>query len=139
MSDPEYDLLTQNRWTKVVLLTPDGAEHELRPTDYYAYSDTYGNHPYLRGYYKDNPGSGSEDAPMRYYSWDGSRLWVRIEDDQPLFSGLVGSWTLLLPDGAKVEQLSSGIQRITDSNGNKIKIWSATDGYGVTTTIIRTN
>ncbi|MBX3280792.1 MAG: RHS repeat protein, partial [Acidobacteria bacterium] len=133
-SDPEYDLLTQNRWTKVVLLTPDGAEHELRPTDYYAYSDTYGNHPYLRGYYKDNPGSGSEDAPMRYYSWDGSRLWVRIEDDQPLFSGLVGSWTLLLPDGAKVEQLSSGIQRITDSNGNKIKIWSATDGYGVTTT-----
>lgn len=129
--DPEYNLLTQNSWKKVVLATPDGATHELRPTDYSPYIDFFGNHPYLRGYYKDNPNTIS--APMRYYSVDGSRIWVKIDSDPNLFAGNARSWTLYLPDGTKVEQLTSGIQRITDTNGNKVKIWSETDGNGVTT------
>lgn len=132
MQDPEYNLLTQNSWKKVVLTTPDGATHELRPTDYSPYIDFYGNHPYLRGYYKDNPNTVS--AALRYYSFDGSHLWVKIDPDPYLFGGNVRSWTLYLPDGTKVEQLTSGIQRITDTNGNKVKIWSETDGNGVTTT-----
>ena len=130
-TDPEYELLTLNRWSKVVLYTPDGATHELRPKDFSSYTDFFGKHPYLRGYYKDDPNTAN--ASLRYYSFDGSHLWVKIDPSPFLYSGIVPSWTLYLPDGTKVEQ-SAGIQRITDTNGNKIKIWVETDGAGVTTT-----
>jgi hypothetical protein len=128
--DTEYNLLTQNRWTKVVLTTPDGATHELRPTDYSPYNSSSSLHPYLRGYYKDNP--SSTNAAMRYYSFDGSHLWVKIDSNQNLFNGNVSSWTLYLPDGTKVVQSADGVQRITDTNGNKIKIWSS--GTSIVTT-----
>lgn len=38
------------------------------------------------------------------------------------------SWTVYLPDGTKVVQTTDGIQRIQDTNGNKIKIYSDTNG-----------
>ena len=130
-NDPEYNLLTQNRWTKVVLTTPDGAEHELRPVDYGSYTDGFNKHNYLRGYYKENP--NSVGAAMRYYSFDGSYLWAKIDPAQYLFAGPAPSWTLYLPDGTRVEQ-SNGVQRITDINGNKVKIWTDVTGAGVATT-----
>ena len=123
--DPEYNLLTQNRWSKVMLTTPDGATHELRPLDYLSYSDTLSQHNYLRGYYKDDPNTAN--TALRYYSYDGSHLWARIDPSPYLYSGAAPSWIIYLPDGTRVEQ-SNGIQRIIDTNGNKIKIW--TDGSG---------
>jgi RHS repeat-associated protein len=130
-TDPEYELLTRNRWGKIVLHTPDGATHELRPMDFSSYTDFFGRHPHLRGYYKDDPNTAN--ASLRYYSFDGSHLWVKIDPSPFLYSGIAPSWTLYLPDGTKVEE-SAGIQRITDTNGNKIKIWVETDGAGVSTT-----
>lgn len=128
--DPEYNLLTQNRWSKVVLTTPDGATHELRPLDYTSYPDFSGNHNYLRGYYKDDP--NTVGGSIRYYSFDGSNLWVKIEPSAGLYGGNAPTWTLYLPDGTKVEQLN-GNQTITDTNGNKVKIFSS-ESAGVFTT-----
>jgi hypothetical protein len=124
-NDPEY-YLTGYRW-KMVLTTPDGAKHELRPTDYSSYP---GNLDYRRGYYKDTPRADSINATMRYYSVDGSYLWAKI-NPYPIGGGPT-SWTVYLPDGTTVEQ-SSGIQRIKDTNGNKIKIWSDVAGTVSTT------
>lgn len=124
-TDPEYNLLTQNRWSKVVLMTPDGTTHELRPLDYSPYADTFANHNYLRGYYKDDPNTAG--TALRYYSYDGSHLWAKVDPSALLYSGVAPSWVVYLPDGTRVEQ-ANGIQRIIDTNGNKIKIW--TDGSG---------
>src|SRR5262249_31513625 len=99
--------------------------------DYSCYVDPFGKHPYLRGYYANDP--NTQNASLRYYSFDGSYLWVKIDPSPLLYSGIVTSWTLHMPSGTKVEQ-SAGIQRITDTNGNKVKIWSETDGAGVSTT-----
>lgn len=123
--DPEYNLLTQNRWSKVMLMTPDGATHELRPLDYSPYADAFVNHNYLRGYYKDDPNTAG--TALRYYSYDGSHLWAKIDPSALIYSGIAPSWVIYLPDGTRVEQ-ANGIQRIIDTNGNKIKIW--TDGAG---------
>jgi len=76
-NDPEYNDLTLNKWTKAILTTPDGATHELRALDKTPYVDPYSNHNYLRGYYKDNPNTGP--ASLRYYSFDGSHLWIKID------------------------------------------------------------
>jgi YD repeat-containing protein len=111
----------------MVLTTPDGAKHELRPGDYPTYP---GNLDYRRGYYKDTPSADSINATMRYYTFDGSYLWAKI-DPYPSGGGPT-SWTVYLPDGTTVEQ-SAGIQRIKDTNGNKIKIWSEVAGTVSTT------
>jgi RHS repeat-associated protein len=124
-TDPEYNLLTQNRWSKVMLVTPDGATHELRPVDYSPYADGFLNHNYLRGYYKDDP--NTVGTALRYYSYDGSHLWAKIDPSAFLYSGVAPSWTIYLPNGTHIEQ-ANGIQRIVDTNGNKVKIW--TDGSG---------
>jgi len=123
--DPEYPF-TNYRW-KMMLTTPDGARHELRPLDYLSYP---GNADYRRGYYKDTPSADSVNSTMRYYSFDGSYLWAKI-DPYPAF-GFPTSWTVYLPDGTTVEQ-SNGIQRIKDPNGNKIKIFTDTAGTVSTT------
>lgn len=124
-NEPEYNLLTQNRWSKVMLIAPDGATHELRPVDYLSYADPLSNHNYLRGYYKDDPNTAG--TALRYYSYDGSHLWAKIDPSPYLYAGVVPSWVIYLPDGTRVEQ-ANGIQRIIDTNGNKVKIW--TDGAG---------
>jgi RHS repeat-associated protein len=130
-NDPEYNLITSNNWRKVVLTTPDGATHELRPIDYAPYNDGFFNHPYLRGYYKDTP--HTVNGSMRYYSYDGSYLWAKIDNSQFCCFGTAQSWTLYLPDGTKVEQLITGEQRITDTNGNKVKIFTTANGNVFTT------
>lgn len=56
---------------------------------------------------------------MRYYSFDGSYLYATITN--------LDNWTVYLPDGTRVIQ-SGGIQRIQDTNGNKIKIFSDSQG-----------
>jgi len=77
----ESDVAEYNRlmyqWKRVVLIGPDGAEHELRPVDnYQPYGPTGGSRPYLFNYYKDTP--QTTNSPMRYYSFDGSFLWAVI-------------------------------------------------------------
>jgi RHS repeat-associated protein len=110
----------QNRWYRTILITPDGAEHELRPVDYNA-SAYNGTHDYLRGYYKDTP--ETVHTGMRYYSFDGTFMWAVLNP-----AGSSTYWTVYLNDGTKVAQLSSGIQRISDTNGNSIKIYSDANG-----------
>jgi RHS repeat-associated protein len=113
----EYYLLVNYNWYKVVLIMPDGAEHELRPVDYSPAADGTGL-TFLHGYYNISPYTQS---PMRYYSFDGSYLYATINSN-------ANSWTVYLPDGTKVVQTTDGIQRIQDTNGNKIKIYYDANG-----------
>jgi RHS repeat-associated protein len=120
----------------MVLTTPDGAKHELRPGDYLPYPSGQGNHDYQRGYYKDTPAADSINAPMRYYSFDGSYLWAKIEPF-PAFGG-PQNWTVYLPDGTKVVQ-DTGVQIITDTNGNSLYIHTLVSGSAATTHYIDGN
>lgn len=108
----------QNRWYRTILISPDGAEHELRPFDYPGYN---GTRDYLRGYYKDTP--ETVHTGMRYYSFDGTFMWAVLNP-----AGSSTYWTVYMNDGTKVTQLSNGIQRISDTNGNSIKIFSDANG-----------
>lgn len=56
---------------------------------------------------------------MRYYSYDGSFIFATVTAS--------GDWTVYMPDGTRITQ-ASGIQRIQDTNGNKIKIFSDVNG-----------
>lgn len=120
--------LTDYNW-KMVLTTPDGAKHELKPIDYGPYPGTLG---YKKGYYKATPRTDSINASIRYYSLDGSYIWAKI-DPYTVEAGWPTSWTVVLPDGTTVEQ-NNGIQRIKDTNGNKVKIFTTVDGSGRETT-----
>lgn len=66
----EYQLLVNYTWYKVVLVMPDGSEHELRPVDYSAAADGTGL-TFLHGYFNVSPYT---HGTMRYYSFDGSYL-----------------------------------------------------------------
>jgi len=112
--EPDYTLMNNYSWYRVVLRTPDGAEHELRPTDYSPFT---GNKSFLYGYYRDTP---YNHGTMRYYSFDGSYLFATVSSDN--------NWTVYLPDGTKVVQTTDGIQRIQDTNGNKVKIYTDANG-----------
>ena len=109
----EIDLLNNYVWWKVVLVMPDGSEHELRPIDQTAYS---GSQDFLRGYYNVIPNGSA----MRYYSKDGSYLYAKISS--------VSDWTVYMRDGTRILQTPDGVQRIQDTNGNKVKIFSDTNG-----------
>ena len=111
----EIDLLNNYQWWKVVLIMPDGSEHELRPLDFGANAYS-GTQDFLRGYYNVKP-SGS---PMRYYSRDGSFMYAKISS--------IVDWSVYLPDGTRIIQTPDGVQRIQDTNGNKIKLFSDTNG-----------
>ena len=90
--DPEYDLLTQNQWVKVILTDPDGATHELRPADYTPYQ---GIREFLWGFYRQTP--DSVGGTMRYYSLDGSYVWARMFSiSSPI------SWEVYLRDGTTI-------------------------------------
>jgi RHS repeat-associated protein len=110
----------QYNWYKVVLQTPDGAEHELRPTgnhEMYVGLD----HPrtYMWGYIKDTP--DSTGVPMQYYSTDGTYLSAIVNPTAAI--GSVRS-TVFLPDGTQVITYVGAGQRIRDNNGNAIRIYS---------------
>lgn len=109
----ELSLLNDNQWWKMVLVMPDGSEHEFRPLDHSSYS---GSQDFLRGYYNVIP----TGTAKRYYSTDGTYMFASI-------SGSL-NWTVYMPDGTKVIQTPDGVQRIQDTNGNKIKIFY--DGNG---------
>jgi len=113
---PYWDraLLNNYGYWKVVLMMPDGSEHEFRPTDFSPYQ---GLQDFLRGYYNVFPNGN----PTRYYSVDGY-MFARITSQS--------DWTVYMPDGTRVIQTPDGIQRIQDTNGNKIKIfWDANGGH----------
>ncbi|HEV7746336.1 MAG TPA: hypothetical protein VGO56_15175, partial [Pyrinomonadaceae bacterium] len=111
----------QHPWYKLVLQTPDGAEHELRPIgNHEMYQGVDHPRSYLWGYFKDSP--DSTGSPMRYYSTDGTYLSAII-NPAGHSSGI--SWTMFLPDGTQVIQYAAAFQRIRDNNGNSIKIFSA--------------
>jgi RHS repeat-associated protein len=114
MSYTNYQLLINYNWYKVVLSMPDGSEHELRPVDYSPYA---GSQDFLKGYYKESP---YQLGTMRYYSFDGSFLYATVTTE--------GNWTVYMPDGTRVIETPDGIQRIQDTNGNKIKIYSDSNG-----------
>lgn len=73
LSYQELEVLNNNQWWKVVLVTPDGGEHEFRATDFSG-SAYPGSQDFLRGYYSVKPNG----SPMRYYSVDGSFLFATI-------------------------------------------------------------
>lgn len=105
----------EQSWFKVVLHTPDGAERELRPTNGgFAYT---GTQDFLRGYFNLLP-NGSN--PYKYHSFDGTYLAAVIKSSL--------DWTLFMTDGTQVIQTPDGIQRIRDTNGNSIKIFTDANG-----------
>jgi hypothetical protein len=119
---PEDWNALQHPWFKVVLITPDGAERELRPIDP-AHSYTLATRPYLQGFYRDTP--YTTGAPMRYYTFDGTYISALIN---PNSSAYPVRWTSFLPDGTQVVQHADGVQRIKDTNGNSIKIFTDAGG-----------
>ena len=112
--EPDRSLMLNYNWYRVVLRMPDGAEHELRPLGHSPFS---GTKSFLYGYYNAIPDT---HGTMRYYSFDGSYLYAVITSQN--------NWTVYLPDGTRVIQSPDGIQRIQDTNGNKIKIFTDTNG-----------
>lgn len=109
----------QSQYYRAILTTPDGAEHELRPVDN---NSIYGGtRSYLLNYYKDTP--TTVNGAMRYYSFDGSYLYAVINP-----AGSSTNWTVYMNDGTRIVQYNNGIQRITDTNGNNIKIFNDANG-----------
>ena len=118
--DPSQDdqVLFGQPWTKCFLVSPDGSEHEIRPLNKSPYD---GNNPFFFDFFKDSPVSTNQ--ALRYYTVDGSFIWLTwYPPSDPL------DFEAHLPDGTKVQQRKDGIQRITDSNSNSIKIFRDTDG-----------
>ena len=113
LSQEEVNLVNNFSYWKMVLRTPDGAEHEFRPIDYTPYP---GNVSFLKGYYNVFPNG----TPTRYYSVDGTYMFARYTT--------ATNWTVYMPDGTQIIQTPDGVQRIQDTNGNKIKIFSDTNG-----------
>lgn len=110
-------------WSKTLLIAPDGASHELRPLGYQSY---WGSDTTFAGYFKDTPNSVGQ--PMAYYTTDGSYIWAKLYPysiNSPV--GDVVSEVYLL-DGTKITDYVGGVQRITDTNGNSIKIFTDANG-----------
>ena len=114
VADQDYPLMVNHNWYKVVLVMPDGAEHELRALDYSSFP---GTREFLRGYHKESPYT---HGPMRYYSFDGSYLYAIVTGPT--------DWTVYLPDGTRIIQTPDNVQRIQDTNGNRIKIFVDSQG-----------
>lgn len=96
---PPSDLRHTHIW-KMKLMFPDGSMREMRP---YGFNDGVDD-----GYFAVQPAPG-----MSYFSTDGSFLRLDI--------GSNGAWTLYFPDGTKVLNISSGVQRTVDRNGSSIE------------------
>ncbi len=107
-------LLRDYNWTRAHLVMPDGSKHEIRPL---GMAPFWGTDDFFRGYYKDTP--DSTGAAMSYYTADGSYTRVTIYPaSHPDLR-----WEAFFPDGTKVQQFQT-FQRISDANGNKIKIFN---------------
>jgi RHS repeat-associated protein len=111
----DWPWVQNNRnWYRLYLITPDGAEHELVPSEggtfYAGFERTY-----LNGSFSDTPGG----LPTRYHTVDGSYVSV-VYNSQ-------ADWTVTLPDGTQATHSAEG-QRIRDTNGNSILIYNGADG-----------
>src|ERR1700752_1640876 len=113
---PQYELdwINNNQWWKVVLRMPDGSEHEFRPLDGGGYPGMAAD--FLHGFFDSKPNGTAK----RYYSVDGAFMFARITN--------INDWTVYMLDGTQITQTPDGVQRVQDTNGNKIKIFS--DSYG---------
>lgn len=109
----ELNLLNNFSYWKMVLIMPDGSEHEFRPLDYSPYG---GTQDFLRGYFNLIPNG----TATRYYSVDGTYMFAKVSSEW--------NWTVYMPDGTQATQTPDGVQRITDTNNNKIKIFTDADG-----------
>lgn len=105
-------LFRDYNWVKTFFVTPDGSRHEIRP--HWA-QPFWGADDFYRGYYKDTPDVTGN--AMRYYTVDGSYIWLTI---YPSTSTEI-LWEANLPDGTKIKQFTGNVQRIIDTNGNKVK------------------
>ncbi|HEX5883152.1 MAG TPA: hypothetical protein VFY67_01270, partial [Pyrinomonadaceae bacterium] len=114
-------VLMQDRWYRLVLITPDGAEHEMRPTDSYTPYPGTGDASFLFNYYRDTPDIVGQ--PIRYYSFDGSYMWAVVN---PSSSSI--RWTVYLNDGTRIIQYNDGTQRLQDTNGNSVKTYYDSEG-----------
>jgi RHS repeat-associated protein len=120
---PDSFLLQSYPWHKTYLVSPDGSSHELRPLGYPSF---WGSDASFEGYFKDSPITVGH--PIAYYTSDGSYIWAKLyprtsnSNDNDLFS------EVYLPDGTKIIENMGGIQRIVDTNGNAIKIFSDANG-----------
>jgi RHS repeat-associated protein len=115
---PSLQLIQSLPWSKVYLVSPDGAKHELRPLGYPPY---WGSDPFYSGFYKDNP--STTNTAMRYYSVDGTHIWATL---YPTSHSL--EFEANLPNGTRIQQSRDGVQRLIDPNGNKIKIFTDAQG-----------
>jgi RHS repeat-associated protein len=115
---PDQQILNSYSWSRTYFVTPDGSRHEIRPLGYGSF---WGSDPFYYGFYKDTP--ATTNIPMRYYSIDGTYIWLTL---YPLNHSL--EFEAQLRDGTKIQQFRDGIQRIIDSNGNKIKIFTDAQG-----------
>jgi RHS repeat-associated protein len=120
----DADCLEKSYRFKITLVAPDGSKHELRPLG----SSSQPTENFRMGFYNITPATSNNT--MRYYSFDGSYLWASIAP----YSGNPTTWSVYFPDGSVCTQAANGIQRITDTDGNSIKIFSETDSSGITTT-----
>ncbi len=111
--------LNNRNYYKAVLTTPDGSEHDLMPfsaTGWYG-----GTRSYLQGYCETTPLNSG--VPMRYYTRDGSYMTAVVNPP-----GDPVRWTLFAPDGTQVVNYADGSQRIKDTDGNSVRIF--TDAAG---------
>lgn len=115
----EWALLNGVNYYKVVLTTPDGAEHDLLPFSATGWYN--GTRDYLHGYCSTTPTTSGQ--AMRYYTNDGSFLAANINPP-----GDPVRWTLFAPDGTQVVEYADGAQRIKDANGNSVKIYKDAGG-----------
>jgi RHS repeat-associated protein len=127
IDDPDSTQLAY-QYYRAVLVTPDGSEHNLYTTtcNNGGYVDYTGGHrhDYLLGYCKDNPyASGPAKS---YYTADGTYISATITPSS--FESGGPTWTLYMRDGTQVTKSSDGIQRIKDTNGNSIKIFTDSNG-----------
>jgi|GEM_PF-946750 len=115
---PDLQVLQSYPWSRLYLVSPDGAKHEMRPLGYQPY---WGGDPMFSGFYKDNP--NNNNTAMKYYSVDGSYISMTL---YPPSNSLY--YEANFPDGTKVQTTRNGIQRLIDANGNKIKIYGDEQG-----------
>ena len=106
----DWDLVGGNRhWYRLYLITPDGAEHELVPTDPTVPIYSSAARTYLIGNFSDSPNG----MPTYFSTVDGTYLNVLYNSE--------GSWTVTAPDGTQATLSAEG-QRIKDTNGNSVLI-----------------
>lgn len=117
---------------RLVMIYPDGSEHEFRPVGYNsALGDGYYNiTPF--GYQNNCTSGGRLATNMVYYSTDGS--YARLEIDSSTTTSVLENtrWNLFFSDGSKItynEQLPGGgiaYQRFYDRNGNWAEVKNVT-------------